>query len=55
MSFARICKEKNVKLYSLVSAVNADAKSFFLYSQVKGEVGVPACVRVLPTHGFVLR
>lgn len=38
MKFANICKEKNVKTYALVSAVNADAGSFFLYPKVKGEV-----------------
>jgi hypothetical protein len=38
MKFASICKEKSVKSYALVSAVNADAGSFFLYPKVKGEV-----------------
>ena len=38
-NLAKVAKEMNVRLYALMSSANADAKSTFLYLQVKGKVG----------------
>eukprot|EP00002_Diphylleia_rotans_P004689 TRINITY_DN1359_c0_g2_i2.p1 TRINITY_DN1359_c0_g2~~TRINITY_DN1359_c0_g2_i2.p1 ORF type:complete len:247 (+),score=52.67 TRINITY_DN1359_c0_g2_i2:74-814(+) len=37
VSSAKVSHEKNIKHYSLVSAINADANSMLLYPQTKGE------------------
>ena len=37
-TFAKICKENQVKHVSLVSSTGADSKSWFLYLQVKGDI-----------------
>ena len=38
-NLAKVAKEMNVRLYALMSSANTDAKSKFLYLQVKGKVG----------------
>ncbi|GBF37959.1 oxidoreductase [Leptospira johnsonii] len=38
ISFAKVCKEKGVKSFFIVTALGADPNSFVFYNQVKGEV-----------------
>ena len=45
VDLATVAKEMNVKFYSIVSSQGANAKSWFLYLQVKGEVSVKTCTQ----------